>query len=488
MRNLFIIFLYSFASPLVTDAQTRSYMKPSDSLNIVNRINLKADITTLLGFPSITKLTDSLNEVRASVANKQVTLVSGTNIKTVNGTSVMGSGDISISSAVSWGGITGILSTQTDLTTALGLKAPLLSPSFTTPVLGAATATTINGGTLSGNNSGDNAVNTLYSGLAASKQNTITTGTTTQYFRGDLSLATFPTIPTNNNQLTNGAGYITSYTETDPIVKAISGLVKSNGTTISAAVANTDYALPNAVNTTYANDYRAANFVAGTNYLAPNGNGSQLTNLPTPTTISGSITESQVTNLVSDLAAKQATLVSATNIKTVNGSSLLGSGDLVVTGSGAPTFLNLTALASSVLTTEVSVTGWTFPVTIGKTYRVEVIATYQTAATSTGGELGFFLTASGAGTIRGRMEGAVASVAAATSLTQQITAIGAADLAGSNLITTGVTATNSPHYIYALVTFTCTASGTFNVGWASEVAASAATLNANSSLIYQQLN
>lgn len=50
----------------------------------------------------------------------------------------------------------------------------------------------------------------------------------------------------------------------------------------------------NAVNTTYASDYRAANFVAGTNYLAPNGNGSSLTG----------ITQSQVTNLVSDLAAK----------------------------------------------------------------------------------------------------------------------------------------------------------------------------------------
>ena len=81
-----------------------------------------------------------------------------------------------------------------------------------------------------------------------------------------------PTIPTNTNQLTNGnnfitlgslsgtapisysnttgaisfvnPGYITSYTETDPIVKAISGIVKSNGTTISAAVSGTDYVIP----------------------------------------------------------------------------------------------------------------------------------------------------------------------------------------------------------------------------------------------------
>jgi hypothetical protein len=53
---------------------------------------------------------------------KQATLVSGTNIKTINSTSILGSGNISISSAVAWGGITGTLSTQTDLQTALDLK------------------------------------------------------------------------------------------------------------------------------------------------------------------------------------------------------------------------------------------------------------------------------------------------------------------------------------------------------------------------------
>lgn len=69
--------------------------------------------------------------------------------------------------------------------------------------------------------------------------------------------------------------------ETDPIVAAVNGIVKSNGTTISAAVAGTDYAMPNATNTNYANDYRAANFVAGTNYLAPNGSAAALTSFPT---------------------------------------------------------------------------------------------------------------------------------------------------------------------------------------------------------------
>lgn len=43
-----------------------------------------------------------------------------------------------------WGSITGTLSSQTDLQSALDLKAPLISPSFTTPTLGVALATSIN--------------------------------------------------------------------------------------------------------------------------------------------------------------------------------------------------------------------------------------------------------------------------------------------------------------------------------------------------------
>jgi hypothetical protein len=42
--------------------------------------------------------------------------------------------------------------------------------------------------------------------------------------------------------------------------------------------------------------------------------------------------QSDITNLTTDLSGKQATLVSGTNIKTINGETLLGSGDIVVTG------------------------------------------------------------------------------------------------------------------------------------------------------------
>lgn len=89
---------------------------------------------------------------------KQATLVSATNIKTINGDSVLGSGDLTVSgSGADWGDIGGTLANQTDLQTALdakvadainngtttiapsqnavfdalALKAPLASPTFT---------------------------------------------------------------------------------------------------------------------------------------------------------------------------------------------------------------------------------------------------------------------------------------------------------------------------------------------------------------------
>lgn len=59
-------------------------------------------------------------------------------------------------------------------------------------------------------------------GLVQGKQNTITTGTTAQYFRGDLSLATFPT---NNTSFTNGAGYTTASSTTTFTNKRITARV-----------------------------------------------------------------------------------------------------------------------------------------------------------------------------------------------------------------------------------------------------------------------
>lgn len=52
-------------------------------------------------------------------------------------------------------------------------------------------------------------------------------------------------------------------------------------------------------------------------------------------------------NIYAGLGGKQATLVSGTNIKTINGSTILGSGDLVVNGAGLGYTLSVQALTSS---------------------------------------------------------------------------------------------------------------------------------------------
>jgi hypothetical protein len=136
---------------------------------------------------------------------KQATLVSGTNIKTVNNTSLLGSGNIAISSAVAWGGVTGTLSNQTDLQTALdgkvdensaitGATKTKITYDAKGLVTAGADATTADiasstdkryltdaqlvvVGNTSGTNTGDNATNSQYSGLATSKQDTLVSGT-----------------------------------------------------------------------------------------------------------------------------------------------------------------------------------------------------------------------------------------------------------------------------------------------------------------------
>ena len=97
---------------------------------------------------------------------------------------------------------------------------------------------------ITGTNTGDNAVNSLYSGLV-----TNATHTGDASGSGVLTLATVNSnVGTFNNITINAKGLATAGTnvsyltaETDPAVKAITGIVKSNGTTISAATSGTDY-------------------------------------------------------------------------------------------------------------------------------------------------------------------------------------------------------------------------------------------------------
>jgi hypothetical protein len=85
------------------------------------------DTTNPSGFITSSALTPYLTATTAATTYQPI-LVSGTNIKTINGASVLGSGDLTVSGAAAWGGITGTLSSQTDLQTALnGKQATLVS-------------------------------------------------------------------------------------------------------------------------------------------------------------------------------------------------------------------------------------------------------------------------------------------------------------------------------------------------------------------------
>jgi hypothetical protein len=157
-----------------------------------------------------------------------------------------------------------------------------------------------------------------------------------------------------------------------------------------------------------------------------------------------------------------------------------------VTGVSGTVLYDLTSNVSSTSTTLADVAEWSFPVTAAKSYKIEVIATYQSAATNTGGKLGVYLSSGGVGTICGYIAGSVSKLAVATELKATIYACSTSNVTGSTLLTTGVDANNSPVYIGGLMVFNCSSSGTFKFQWASE-SSTAVRLNIGSALIVTQL-
>lgn len=63
---------------------------------------------------------DNISGLTAALESKQDNLISGTTIKTLNGLSLLGAGNLTISG--NWGGITGAITDQTDLKNALDAK------------------------------------------------------------------------------------------------------------------------------------------------------------------------------------------------------------------------------------------------------------------------------------------------------------------------------------------------------------------------------
>lgn len=151
-----------------------------------------------------------------------------------------------------------------------------------------------------------------------------------------------------------------------------------------------------------------------------------------------------------------------------------------------PVVLTVSANVTTTSATLSDVSYWQFSVVAGRKYKIHIVASHQTLATTTGLKLGVYL-ASGAGSIVGYMEGGLSALAVATELKIPITAIGASNTNGSLLLTTGVSAINTKHYIGGNLVFTCTTSGIFRFQIASEINLSGVQLNEGSVIIIEEI-
>jgi hypothetical protein len=128
----------------------------------------------------------------------------------------------------------------------------------------------------------------------------------------------------------------------------------------------------------------------------------------------------------------------------------------------------------------VYITIGSFTAVAGAVYRVRLVGTFQTAATTTG------IKVRGGGTCTGNfvgyMQGQLSQLATATGLRIQTNVINA------ELITTGVSNINTPHAIEGEIIFICTAGGSYRLEFASEVNASSCQINAGTTMLVERID
>lgn len=191
------------------------------------------------------------------------------------------------------------------------------------------------------------------------------------------STSTGGTVTSASITTANGITGTVATPTTTPAITLTLGAITPSSVASTGAISGTNLSGTNtgdnASNTNYINDYRLTNFVAGTNYLAPNGSAAALVSFPTfnQSTTGNAATATNLTGLVTTVAtlnnqsgvntgdnatntqysglatSKQDTLISATNIKSINGASILGTGDLTVTGITAATLASTITAATS---------------------------------------------------------------------------------------------------------------------------------------------
>jgi len=183
---------------------TYTYTTVLDSIQIIDSIINCPPCDTVSHWKYFQRITSTekdsiqLNKLSTSQLNNTAGFIN--QVKTINSTPIVGTGDIPISAgSAAWADITGKPTTTSWLSNST-------DKNFVTD----AQATVI--GNTSGSNSGDNATNTQYSGLAASKQNNITLTTT-----GTSGAATFVSNTLNIPNYAAGGGPTRTFLPSDVI-------------------------------------------------------------------------------------------------------------------------------------------------------------------------------------------------------------------------------------------------------------------------------
>lgn len=278
---------------------------------------------------------------------KQDALVSGTNIKTINNTSLLGSGNITI------GGGT---SDYQNLTNKPSINSIELSGNKTAAQLGFSTVAT--SGSYS-DLSNKPTIPTVNNATLTIQKN----GTTIDTFTANSSTDTTVnvTVPTKTSDLTNDSGYITGYTETDPIFSAsvASGISSSdisnwNGKAEVSDIPTKTSDLTNDGEGYLGNVYAVTRDDGNGIFTQSDGQGgyivkpilyNSVVNYPLaaksdiPTNVSDLTNDAGYIDSSYHDSSKQDTLVSGTNIKTINNESLLGSGNITISGGGTKNIL-----------------------------------------------------------------------------------------------------------------------------------------------------
>lgn len=303
---------------------------------------LKSDIPTKVSELSNDKNYQTAEDVnlvtkdlatKTEVNSKQDTLVSGTNIKTVNGNSLLGSGNIEIQ-----GGTTIAVDSELSTTSENPVQNKVITNALNDKAVKSDIPTKVsqltNDSDFQTASQVSNSISNATSGLATKleldgKQDKGDYATTAQLNDKQDKLVSGTNIKTVNGESLLGEGNIEVKTTVDTELSTTSEnpvqnkVITNKVTTIEQSITDLSDTIPSKV--------------------------SELTN------DAGYITNSALTDLATkeEVSAKQDTLVSGTNIKTINGNSILGEGNINIEGgSGESPIFGMSLSGTTITMTE----------------------------------------------------------------------------------------------------------------------------------------